>query len=59
MLKRTLTLYICWTLTDEELKQMKKVLMIAPWTALYLWGDEKIRNEKERRNEKRTERMNR
>ena len=35
-------------LTDEELKQMKKALMIAPWTELDLSFDEKIRNEKER-----------
>ena len=39
-------------LTGEELKQIKKVLAIAPWTELNLESDKKIRNEKERRNEK-------
>ena len=30
-------------LTGEELKQMKKVLMIAPWTELDLGCDEKTK----------------
>ena len=29
------------TITDEELKEMKKLLMIAPWTKLYLSCEEK------------------
>ena len=54
MLRRRCSFYISWIMifTDEELKEMKKLLIIAPWTELYLSGDEKIRNEEERRNEK-------
>ena len=47
MLKR-MSFYKSWImiLTDEEVKEMKKLLMITPWTELNLEGDDKIRNEK-------------
>ena len=38
-------------LTGEELKEMKKVLMIAPWTELNLKSDEQIINEEREDNE--------
>ena len=39
-----MTFYLSWImfLTGEELKEMKNVLKIAPWTKLDLEGDESI-----------------
>ena len=50
MLNKRMTFYKSWIifLTDEELKEMKKMkklLIIAPWTELDLSSDEKIRKE--------------
>ena len=43
MLKRRMIFNISWIMisTGEELKEMKNVLAIAPWTELNLGGDEK------------------